>query len=426
MIERPPSLWRRKVEERALRPPTEPNSNPDVAPSTVGESTDEPGVAQGFMLTVESEPTSSFSTSFTSSPWSGWPETWATPLLNGRSRLSELVDTAWAAVDLNASLLSTMPPYRLRNGEILPATTWMQSPDPDLYSSWEEFAKQVFWSYQLGEVFILATAWDANGWPARFHVIQPWLVNAEMVGGLRRYSIGSIDVTDDVLHVRYQSTTEDARGHGPLEAGASRVVAAGLLSRYATNIASTGGVPHYVLKHEKQLTAKQADDLLHQWWEARTNHLGLPGVLSGGVEIESIQMTPRDMALLELAQFNESRIAVLLGVPPFLLGLPSGGDSMTYSNVTALFDYHWRAGLRPKASPVMAALSAWALPRGQTVELNRDEYVRPGFGERVAAWSTLHGITDDSGRAITAEEIRRAERLSGTSAAAIMTGGAIE
>ena len=70
------------------------------------------------------------------------------------------------------------------------------------------------------------------------------------------------------------------------------------------------------------------------------------------------------MALVELSQLTQSRIAVLLGVPPFLVGLPSGGDSMTYSNVTALFDYHWRAGLRPKAQAVMSALSEWLLPRG--------------------------------------------------------------
>jgi hypothetical protein len=83
------------------------------------------------------------------------------------------------------------------------------------------------------------------------------------------------------------------------------------------------------------------------------------------------------MALLELAQFTESRIAVKLGVPPYLVGLPSGGDPMTYSNVTQLFDFHHRAGLNTKVSAVMSALSGWALPRGQRVELNRDEYTRP-------------------------------------------------
>ena len=63
------------------------------------------------------------------------------------------------------------------------------------------------------------------------------------------------------------------------------------------------------------------------------------------------------MALLELAQFTDARIAVLLGVPPFLVGLPTGGDSLTYSTTVQLLDYHWRAGLRPKATAVMAGLS---------------------------------------------------------------------
>ena len=83
-----------------------------------------------------------------------------------------------------------------------------------------------------------------------------------------------------------------------------------------------------------------------------------------------------------------SRIAVLLGVPPFLLGLPSGGDSMTYSNVTSLFDYHWRAGLKPKADRVMASLAGWLTPQGhRALEVNRsDEYVRPGPLEQAQTW----------------------------------------
>ena len=47
-------------------------------------------------------------------------------------------------------------------------------------------------------------------------------------------------------------------------------------------------------------------------------------------------MSPRDMAMLEIAQFTEARIAVLLGVPPSLVALPTG-DSMTYPNVSTGF-----------------------------------------------------------------------------------------
>ena len=68
-----------------------------------------------------------------------------------------LTDTAWACLDLNASVLATMPPYLVGASSTLPAD-WLNNPDPDLYTSWEEFAKQLFWDYQLGEAFVLATA----------------------------------------------------------------------------------------------------------------------------------------------------------------------------------------------------------------------------------------------------------------------------
>jgi phage portal protein BeeE len=120
------------------------------------------------------------------------------------------------------------------------------------------------------------------------------------------------------------------------------------------------------------------------------------------------------MALVELSQWTESRIAVLLGVPPFLMGLPSGGDSMTYSNVTSLFDYHWRAGLRPKAQTVMAALSQWLLPRGTAVELNRDAYVAPDPLARaqIAQIYLAAGV-------VTVDEVRAVERFQTTGSAGL-------
>jgi HK97 family phage portal protein len=291
---------------------------------------------------------------------------------------------------------------------------WLSNPDPDIYTSVEEFLKQAFWDYQaVGEVFILASARYATGWPSRFRVIPPWTVNVEMDEGRRYYSIGSSDVTGDMLHVRYQSTTADAHGHGPLEAARASMVAAEVLGRYSTNLAAAGGVPPSVLMHPDELTAAQADTLKAQWVQARLSGLGEPAVLSGGVTWTPTNVNPRDMALLELSQFNESRIAILLGVPPFLVGLPAGGDSMTYANVASIYDYHWRGGLKPIAQTVMSALSGFLLPRGTRVELNRDEYVQPGPLERAQTAQILNSITDPvSGRPVlSVDEIREAERF---------------
>jgi phage portal protein BeeE len=130
-----------------------------------------------------------------------------------------------------------------------------------------------------------------------------------------------------------------------------------------------------------------------------------PAVLTNGVKANPLQLDPQKMALMELAQYTEARITNLLGVPAFLLGLPSG-DEMTYSNATSLFDFHDRRYLKTAAVHVMTALSNWALPRGQAVELNRDEYSRPPLAERAVAYEKLHTMG-----VLSTEEIRIMERF---------------
>jgi HK97 family phage portal protein len=355
------------------------------------------------------------------SPWSGWPSEWNVPHWDFGSRFNELVDVAWACLDLNSSVLASMPVYRTRSGQIIPAATWMTNPDPSIYTSWHEFAKQLFWDYQLGEAFVLPIVRFADGYPGSFRVIPPWMMHVEMKGGRRVYHLGGQsgpDVTDDILHIRYKSTTDGAHGIGPLENAGGRMLTAGVLAKYTREVVSSGGVPDYTLETDVPLSRADAQELLTAWMESRAKNLGAPPVLDNGVSLKThFSMTPKDMAMLEIAQFTESRIAILLGVPPFLVGLPSGGDSMTYSNVSTLFDFHDRSSLRPKATQVMAALSGWALPAGQTAELNRDEYSRPAFNERAGAWVKLveAGI-------VSPEEVRIAERLLGQGISAL-TGG---
>lgn len=398
---------------RAIRPTSSeeiPNGNDPAtaAPGTVGPPSAVPGDPQGVVLQGDPGPPW-LPPRVVPSAWSGWPAEWATAWSS--SGVARLTDIAWTCVDLNASLLSTMPPYLVDAAPTLDAS-WMVNPDPDLYTSWEEFAKQLFWDFQLGEAFILATARYSTGWPARFHVVPPWYVQIEVDAGRRTYTIGSEDVTDDLLHLRYSSTVGDAHGHGPLEAGASRLVAADVLTRYATSIVANGGIPTSVLEHPDELTAAQSQELQAQWVAARISSIGEPAVLSGGVTWRPVQLNPTDMALVDLSQYNESRIAVMLGVPPHMVGLSSGPDSMTYKNVESIYDYHWRAGLRPKAQTVMSGLSGWLLPRGSYVEVNRDAYVQPAPLERAQTAQILNGIVDKQGNpALTVGEIRERERL---------------
>ena len=146
--------------------------------------------------------------------------------------------------------------------------------------------------------------------------------------------------------------------------------------------------------------------------QQRAQNPGYPAVLSGGLKWTPTALNPKDMALLELAQFTNSQIAVLLGVPPPLVGLPTAGESLTYNTVLMALDQHWRTGRRPMATTVMNGLSEWLLPRGTTVELNSDKYVQPGPLERAQTYEILSRIVDADGNPVlTVEQIQAAERF---------------
>jgi phage portal protein BeeE len=383
-----------------------PNANP---PSSVGPESNG-GDPNG--IEIVGDPVESRSLpSFYPSPWAGWPSNWSTQWDMG-SRFNELVDVAWGCLDKNSSILSSMPVVRVRSGQVMEPLSWMVNPDPSIYSSWQEFAKQLFWDFQLGEVFIIRLGKFANGFPSRFRIIPAWAVDVEMKNGVRIYRLGGRDgpdITEDVLHIRYKSTTDGARGVGALEVAGGRMLTAGLLAKYTRDVVASGGITLQTIEVEKSLDHDEATDLQTQYLAQKVEAPAAPAVFDGGAKlVDHRGVSPKDLTMLEIAQFNESRIAVLLGVPPFLVGLPSGSDSMTYSNVTMLFDFHDRQMLRPMDIHVMHALSYWALPRGQSVELNHDEYTRPSFEQRADAWPKL--ITAGI---VTAEEARMYERFQG-------------
>ena len=385
-------------------------------------NTDSPGDPDGVDTSSFNEPVETRALPvLRPSAWAGWPSEWAVPNWDFGSKFNELIDVAWMCLDLNSRVISSFPVYRTRNGEAIEPTTWMSNPDPSIYSSWNEFAKQLFWDYQTGEAFVLPMTRFTDGFPRTFRVVPPWLIDVEVRGGGREYRLGGpagSDVTDDILHIRYTSTTDGARGVGPLEKAGGKMLTAGILAKYVREVVSTGGIQIQTLETEQELSSDEATDLLQRWVDTRAANLGYPPVLDNNVKlVDHPSVSPRDLAMLEITQFNEARIAAMSGVPPFLVALATDSD-MTYSNVTSLFDFHDRSALRPYSSDVMSALSGWALPAPQRVELNRDEYSRPAFNERAEAWVKLveAGI-------MSVDEVRRAERLTGEAPVVALTGG---
>lgn len=346
-------------------------------------------------------------------PWQGWPVTWGTEWSNQnpgyatKAWLSRL-DIIFTCLDKNAGPLSTMPALIQKDGRDLGLyRTWLTNPEPLAYRSWVEFMKQLVWLFQsAGEVFLVCTARYADGYPQRFIVIEPWLVDVDKTNGRVSYQINQQPVpSEDVLHLKYLSFPSDLRGHGPLEAAGARMLVAESLAQYAADLAANGGAPWAVLKATRTLTSEQAMRLQGQWVASRQRAGGAPAVLDAETDIEVLSGNPRDMMLDELARFSEARLAVLLGVPPHLVGLPSGGDSLTYNTVSAMFDQHWRSTLRVIARTITAAMDEWLLPRGTHLEINEDDYTQPGWLERAQTYEILIRIG-----AVTPEQVAKRER----------------
>src|SRR4029077_926097 len=110
---------------RAIRPPEIPNGNDPVtaAPGTVGPPSAAPGDPSGVV--VQGDPgTPWIPPRIVPSAWSGWPAEWATAW--GSSGLQRLTGIAWTCVDLNASLLATMPPYLVKAAPTVDAS-WLDN-----------------------------------------------------------------------------------------------------------------------------------------------------------------------------------------------------------------------------------------------------------------------------------------------------------
>jgi HK97 family phage portal protein len=340
--------------------------------------------------------------------WAGWPSEWATPIQGGRHWQGGGSDIVWAAISLNAQTIADMPPVVTTGGRRRnPQPAWVANPAPKIYTHWQEFLRQAVTSYYAtGEIFAVVTARYADGYPASWMMVDPWVVNVELDNGVRSYSINGVDANGDVLHVRYSSWPGDARGHGPLEVAGERILAVQTLMRYGSDIAANPQ-PWGILKSKYQLTKDQSDELKYQWISAARSRNGAPAILGADLDLTLSQVTPKDMTLADLQKFAEARIAVLLGVPPYILGLPSGADSLTYSNVQSIFEFWYRSSLKATKDYLAQAISAWALPAGTNLELNESSFTQPGPLERAQYYEL--GLRDGW---LTVDEVRAAEKLS--------------
>ena len=113
-----------------------------------------------------------------------------------------------------------------------------------------------------------------------------------------------------------------------------------------------------------------------------------------------MSLSPKDMDFIEARHVAAREIALALGVPPMLLGIP--GDN-TYSNLAEAQRIFWRQTVLPLVNRTATALSNWLAPAYDTnlrfaADIDAIEALSP---ERETLWARLEKtsfLTEDEKR----------------------------
>ncbi|WP_025031732.1 phage portal protein, partial [Nitratireductor aquibiodomus] len=170
------------------------------------------------------------------------------------------------------------------------------------------------------------------------------------------------------------------------------------------NSARPSGALVYAPKEGGNLSDDQFDRLkveLEQGY-AGAARAGRPLLLEGGLDWKAMSLSPRDMDFMAAKNGAARDIALAIGVPPMLLGIP--GDN-TYANYQEANRAFYRLTVLPLVGRVAKEFSAWLQPVfGAGVRLWYDADGIEGLAaEREALWSRV-GAADF----LSDEEKRRA------------------
>ena len=240
---------------------------------------------------------------------------------------------------------------------------------PDLFEAW------------YGHLLVAGNAYleavSVAGAPRELHALRPDRVKVVpgpdgwpeaydySVGGQTvRFEQDAGDGVRPILHMGLFHPLNDHYGLSPLEPAATGIDlhnAAGSWNKaLLDNSACPSGALVYTAK-DGQLSPEQYDRLKSELEESfqGARNAGRPLLLEGGLDWKAMAFSPKDMDFIAAKQTAAREVALALGVPPMLLGIP--GDN-TYSNYAEANRSFWRQTVLPLVNRTAKALSAWLAP----------------------------------------------------------------
>lgn len=279
---------------------------------------------------------------------------------------------AYRAVRMICEAAASIPWLAYENGrEVSDHAALKLLARPNGRSAGNEFLEALYGHLTLsGNAYVEAL--EVDGSPRELHLLRPdrvrvidgrdgWPESYEYRVGstVRRYGA---DGEERLLHLRLFHPVDDQLGFPPLEAAHMALdlhnAAATWNKALLDNSARPSGALVYQPKEGGNLSSDQFDRLKAELDEGYSGpaKAGRPLLLEGGLDWKSMGLSPKDMDFVEAKNGASRDIALALGVPPMLMGIP--GDN-TYSNYQEANRAFYRLTVLPLVMRTGGALSNW-------------------------------------------------------------------
>ena len=325
------------------------------------------------------------------------------------------IATLYACVRLLSDTVSTLSAdtYRRVNGvrvPFRPRPLWLDSPDPDLANTRDDFVSQIMVSLLLdGNAFIhiVRNAGDI----VALVVIDPMRVNVRRNADHKiEYALKDTNVVfdrEDVLHITEMRKPGALRGISRIDQLKESLGLTAALDDFAARFFGQGSTTSGIIEVPGSLTREQAKDLIDAFEEG---HRGLsqahrPGVLFGGAAFKKTGVDPNEAQMLESRRQQVEEVAKVFRVPLHMLSTAIPG-AMSYASVEQNAIQFATYTIRPYVAKIENALTT-LLPSGVFVKFNMDSILRGDIQTRFSAYST-----GTQAGFLSVNDIRRLEDLS--------------
>ena len=226
---------------------------------------------------------------------------------------------------------------------------------------------------------------------------------------------GGVTVHDaaDIIHVPSLGF-DGLRSPSPITYAAREAIGTSMAAEdYSAKFFSQGSTHEIALKTASKMTAEQTETLRASYLAkySGSKNSRMPLLLSGGMEVEKLSITPNDAALLPTRQFGVEEICRVFGVPPYMVGATdkttSWGTGIEQQGI-AFVKYTLRRYLTPIEQEFNRKL--WPSREKFFVEYNTSALERGDYKTRMEGYRIGIGRAGEPGW-MTSNEVRHLENM---------------